>query len=96
MRSALLLTGLLAAVAAAQPPAKFVSAAGKFSASFPGKPSESKKPIRPGGDLTVQITQFEDADGGRLVLWNDITAKGYDRPRCWTGPPRASPSRARR
>ncbi len=78
MRSALLLTGLVAAVATAQPPAKFTSAEGKFAVTFPGKPTETKKPIRPGGDTMVSITQFEDADGGRLVLWNDITAKGYD------------------
>ena len=78
MRPAVFALFLLPVAALAQPPAKFESAAGKFAAAFPGKPTETKKPIRAGSELMVHVTQFEDRDGGRLVLWNDITAKGFD------------------
>lgn len=76
MRPALFLLALLPVAVMAQQPAKFVSAAGKYSVAFPGKPTETEKPIKPGSELKVRIAQFEDADGGRLVLWNEITAKG--------------------
>lgn len=85
MRPALLLAGLLPVAALAQPPAlntyedgKFTSPAGKFAAAFPALPTEVKRPIKTGSDLTVTITQYEDADGGRLVIWSDITAKAVE------------------
>ncbi len=85
MRSALPLLGLLPVLALAQPPAantyengKFTSPAGKFAADFPALPTEVKRPVKTGSELTITVTQHEDAEGGRLVIWSDITAKKYD------------------
>lgn len=75
MRPALFALALLPVLAVAQPPAKFRSEDGKFAVQFPGKPTEEKKPIRPGSSTHIHITQYDDADGARLVLWNEITAK---------------------
>lgn len=75
MRSALFALALLPVLAVAQPPAKFRSDEGKFAIQFPAKPTEEKKPIRPGSSSLIHITKFDDDDGVRLVLWNEITAK---------------------
>ena len=66
---------LLPLLLVAQPPAKFESEAGKFRISFPGKPSELKKPVKPGSEVLVHITQFEDTSGGRLVIWSEVKTK---------------------
>lgn len=78
MRPALFLMIASPLVAVAQPSAKFTSADGKFAVSFPGTPTESKKPLVPNKPAVVHITRYEDAAGGRLVMWNEIAAKGYD------------------
>ena len=75
MRPALL---LVVALGLGQTPGRYESADAKCRVTFPAKPTETKKPIRPGSEAMVHIVQFEDGDGGRLLLWNEITAKGAD------------------
>jgi hypothetical protein len=74
MRPALLLVLALSV----QSPGRYESADAKCRVTFPDKPTETKKPIRPESSALVHIVQYEDGDGGRLLLWNEITAKGAD------------------
>lgn len=69
---------VLVVLGVGQSPGKYESADAKCRVTFPAKPTERKQQVGPSGNLTVHVVELKSEDGDRLLLWNEITAKGAE------------------